>query len=94
MNIKTNGKRVKRCAIIGEKASVTEAVCVASAMWGSKTHLVLKLKFQQTHPAEMVQPVLSIQEAPAGSTTNSIGGTRENKIEIGINPGREGGHRL
>ena len=84
----------KRSVIIGEEATAFVAVHVASVMWGSKTLLVLKLKLQQTHPAIMVQPVLSIQEVDAGSPTNSTRGTREIKIETGIIPGREGGHRL
>ena len=86
---KTNGKGVKKSAIIGEEATVTEEVCVASAMWVSKTLLVLKLKLQQTHPAGMVQPVLSIQEAGVGSSTSSTRGTREIKIETGTEPVRE-----
>ena len=94
MKVKTNGRGVKRCAIIGEEAIVTEAVRVASAMWGSKTLIVLKLKSQQTHPAVMVQPVLSIQEAGVGSSTSSTRGTRGIKIETGTEPVREGGHRL
>ena len=73
---RTAKKRVRSYAIIGEEATVIEAKAVDSAMWVSRTLLVLKINPQEIHPVAMVPLALFLPEVGATSPTTRRAGTK------------------